>query len=251
MTGTAPLSHDAFLGGRLFLWQPRAGYRAGVDPVLLAASVPAKSGQSVLELGCGVGAALFCLGTRVTGLDLTGVELQPDYAELADRNACEARLQARVVTADLRNLPDDLKQRGFDHVIANPPYFKKAERQSARDGGRETALAGDTPLSDWVECAARRLKPKGYLHMIQRVERLPEMLAVAGKLLGSVELLPIAARMDRAPGLVILRARKEGRAPFRLAPTFVMHVGAQHQSDAEDYSAETNAILRDAKALDW
>ena len=49
---------DAFLGGRLTLKQPVAGYRAGVDPVLLASAVAAQAGQSVLELGCGTGAAL-------------------------------------------------------------------------------------------------------------------------------------------------------------------------------------------------
>ena len=51
------VTEDAFLGGKLHLKQPRRGYRAGVDPVLLAAAVPAQAGQSVLDLGCGVGAA--------------------------------------------------------------------------------------------------------------------------------------------------------------------------------------------------
>ncbi|MFO7806744.1 MAG: methyltransferase, partial [Paracoccaceae bacterium] len=69
------LTQDAFLGGQLYLWQPRrGGYRAGVDPVLLAASVPAQAGETVLELGCGVGAAMLCLHARVKGLQLTGVE---------------------------------------------------------------------------------------------------------------------------------------------------------------------------------
>ena len=68
------LTRDAFLGGLVHLWQPRSGYRAGVDPVLLAATIPAVSGQRVLELGCGVGAAVLCLGARVAGLELVGVE---------------------------------------------------------------------------------------------------------------------------------------------------------------------------------
>ncbi|MCO4829001.1 MAG: methyltransferase, partial [Lentibacter algarum] len=62
---TPDLTHDAFLGGRLKLWQPKQGYRAGVDPVLLAASIAAKAGESVLDLGCGAGAAALCLGRRV------------------------------------------------------------------------------------------------------------------------------------------------------------------------------------------
>ncbi|MFZ2468854.1 MAG: methyltransferase, partial [Parvibaculum sedimenti] len=35
---------DGFLGGRLQLLQPAKGYRAGIDAVLLAASVPARHG---------------------------------------------------------------------------------------------------------------------------------------------------------------------------------------------------------------
>ena len=93
------LTEDAFLGGRLRLLQPAKGYRAGVDPVLLAASVPAKAGQRVLELGCGVGAALLCLGRRVPGLSLTGVEIQPLYAYCARCNALGNDIEAQVVQA--------------------------------------------------------------------------------------------------------------------------------------------------------
>ena len=69
----AQMSADDFLGGQLRLFQPRTGYRAGIDPVLLAASIPAKPGDAVLELGCGAGTALLCLGRRVQRLSLTGV----------------------------------------------------------------------------------------------------------------------------------------------------------------------------------
>ena len=77
MTSFDDLTHDAFLGGKLQLLQPKNGYRAGVDPVFLAATVNAKEGETVLDLGCGVGAAALCLGTRIPSLKLTGVERQP------------------------------------------------------------------------------------------------------------------------------------------------------------------------------
>ncbi|NHX27288.1 methyltransferase domain-containing protein, partial [Escherichia coli] len=111
------LTCDQFLGGRLSVWQPCDGYRAGVDPVLLAAAVPASAGQRVLELGCGVGVASLCLGARVPDLTITGVELQPDYAELARRNAEENGVQMAVVESDLRSLPADLRSVSFDHVV--------------------------------------------------------------------------------------------------------------------------------------
>lgn len=244
-------TRDGFLGGRLHLWQPRRGYRAGIDPMLLAAAVPARPGERVLDLGCGAGAAMLALGTRVAGLALTGVELQPDYAALARRNAAENALDAQVIEADLAALPVDLRQQSFDHVLANPPYYRPGAHSPATDAGRGTALGGGTPLAEWIHTAARRLAPGGHLHMIQRSDRLPEMLAACTERLGSLEVLPLAARDGRAPDLVILRARKGGRAAFRLHAALIVHRGARHDRDAESYSPAVSAILRDGAALPW
>ena len=245
------LSRDAFLGGRVFLYQPRRGYRAGVDPVLLAASVPARAGQSVLELGCGAGAAILSLGARVPGLRLTGIEVQPGYADLARRNAAANTQEMEVVCADLADLPATLRQRQFDHVIANPPYFRAGAHVSADDPGRRLALGERTPLEDWLAVAARRLAPRGYLHLIHRSERLPDLLAGCAGRLGSLEVLPLAARAGRAPELVILRARKGGRGAFRLHAPLILHEGAHHLRDADSYQTEIAQVLRAAASLPW
>ena len=230
------------------LYQPRTGYRAGVDPVLLAASVPARSGQSVLDLGCGVGAAILCLATRVPGLELTGVEIQPEYAALARRNGGD---QLKVVVADITDLPADLRQRQFDHTITNPPYYNRAASRSADDIGREAALGETTPLPEWVKAAARRVKPKGYAHIIHRAERLPEILNALPSGMGSIEVLPLAPRQGRLAELVIVRARKNGRAAFRLHSPLVLHAGGQHVTDADDYVPQVKAVLRDGAALEF
>lgn len=245
----AALSRDAFLGGALHLWQPRRGYRAGVDPVLLAAAVPAVAGQSVLELGCGVGVASLCLGSRVPGLKLYGVEIQQDYAVLAQRNAEGNGIAFAVTCADLRALPDELRMQSFDHVMINPPYFARDNGTRSDDPGRDIALGGDTPLADWIEVAARRLGPKGVLTLIQRVDRLPEVLAGLQDRLGSVIVRPLVARTGASPDLFILQARKSGRAPFRILPQLVMHEGIEHTNDGENYSATVTEILRNGAAL--
>ncbi|WP_293575511.1 methyltransferase domain-containing protein [Phaeobacter sp.] len=245
------LSQDAFLGGRVQLLQPKQGYRAGVDPVLLAAAVPARSGARVLELGCGGGQGLLCLSARIPGLELTGVELQAEYADLARRNAALNTTELRVVEADLTALPADLRQQHFDHVIANPPYYRAGAHSPARDVGRQIALGGDTPLEAWVDVAARRLAHKGYLHMIQRADRLPGMLSATLTRLGSVEVLPLAPRVGRAAELVLMRARKGGRAPFRLHAALCLHEGREHAGDHESYVPAVRAVLRDGAALPW
>lgn len=247
---TETTSRDLFLGGRLTLHQPLSGYRAGVDPVLLAASVPARAGQSVLDLGCGAGAAMFCLGARVAGLDLTGLELQPHYAALARRNAAENDIPASVEEGDIAAMPAPLKARQFDHVIMNPPYYDRSRGSSAPDLARETALGGGSvPLSQWVDAAAKRLAPKGYLSVIQRAERLPELLNAVSAHLGSLQLMPLWPRPTRDSQLVILRARKGGRADFILHSGLLMHDTPTHEGDHESYSAPIRAVLRDGAAL--
>ncbi|MEM9578472.1 MAG: methyltransferase [Pseudomonadota bacterium] len=243
---TGDLTRDAFLGGKLHLLQPRKGYRAGVDPVLLAATVEAQPGDRVLDLGCGVGAAALCLGARVPGLSLTGVEVQEDYAALARRNGGHA---FEVVTADLADLPLHIRQRQFDHVLANPPYYDRAASLASDNTSRETALGEMTPLSLWVKIAAKRLAPKGYAHFIHRVERLPEILNTMTGRLGSIEVLPLAPRQGRATELVIVRGRKNGRGAFRLHAPLILHEGSVHQIDADSYVPHVKAALRDGAAL--
>ena len=246
MTDDADLTHDAFLGGKLRLYQPKTGYRAGVDPVLLASGVPAQAGQRVLELGCGIGTAILCLGTRVPGLTLTGIEVQQKAAALAARNG-QGRLE--VITADLADLPDDLRQRQFDHVLANPPYYDRAASVQSGDAAREVAHGETLGLGEWVRIAAKRLAPKGQLHFIHRIPRLPDLMAALPSGMGSVEVLPITARTGRAPDRFILRARKNGRGDFILHPIQVMHSGAEHGAADDSYTPEIESVLRNGAAL--
>lgn len=241
------LSDDKFLCGRLRLLQPRKGYRAATDPVLLAAACPAVTGESVLDLGCGVGAAVLCLGHRVPGLALAGLELQPDYAALAVRNAERNGIPVEVHQGDLTRMPPVLR-RDFDHVIANPPYYNAAGSPSPLPG-RARAMQVETPLSDWVAAATRRLRPGGWLTLICGADSLPTVLAASAPKLGSVAVLPLAAREGRAALRVIVHARKGGRAPFRLLAPFVIHDGPAHDGDRESYTLAANAVLRDGADL--
>jgi tRNA1Val (adenine37-N6)-methyltransferase len=239
------LSRDAFLMGRLHLWQPLKGYRAATDPVLLAAACPALPGQSVLDLGCGAGAAALCLAARVPGLVLTGLELQPAYAALARRNAAENAIAMTVVEGDLAANP---LRTAFDQVIANPPWYPRAGSPSPT-ASRDTALRAETPIADWIAAAARRLSPGGSLTLICGADSLPEVLAALAPKLGSAAVLPLAAREGRPALRIILRARKGGRAAFRLLAPFILHQGQAHDGDRESYTPNASAVLRDLAAL--
>ena len=245
--GLGPLSDDAFLCGRLRLWQPVSGYRAATDPVLLAAACPAVSGQSVLDLGCGAGAAGLCLAARVPGVVLTGLEVQPGYAMLARANAARNGIAIDVHERDIAAEPAALR-RGFDHVICNPPYYASGGTPAA-DGGRDTALREAVPLRLWTECARRRLNPGGWLTLILGADRLGVALAALEGRMGTVAVLPLAAREGRVAMRVLIRARKGGRAALRLLAPMVLHAGVAHSGDREDYTPEAQAVLRENAAI--
>lgn len=240
---------DAFLGGRLKIKQPKRGYRAGSDPVLLAAATPAKSGQTVLELGCGVGVASLCLHTRVPGLAITGIELQSDYAELARENAQSCNATFEVVTSDLRSLAGPVRQQQFDHVIMNPPYFERTKGHASDDEGLDTSLAGDTPLHDWIDVGIKRLAPKGFLTLIQRIDRLPEVITAIGTRLGAALVLPIAPRRGADPNLFLLQAKKDSGTPFRLLSPLMMYAETANSNSAERYNEVIENVLRNGTKL--
>jgi tRNA1(Val) A37 N6-methylase TrmN6 len=241
---------NGFLGGRVRIRQPVRGYRAATDPVLLAAAVPARPGDAVLDLGCGVATAALCLGARVDGVELHGLELQPGYARLARENAGLNGRALAVHEADLRAMPAALRRRSFDAVMLNPPWHAPAH-PGARDAGRDIAnRRGAATIGDWIDAALARTRPGGAVVVIMRAEGLPEILAALGHRAASA-VLPLAARPGRDAKRVIVRARKGGRAPFRLAAPLILHQGAAHIADGDDYTPQARAILREAAALDF
>lgn len=245
----AALTQDALFGGAVRLAQPRDGYRAGVDPILLAASVPVSPGQSVLELGCGAAPALCALAFRVPGLALYGLELQPAYADLARRNLAQNGHEGVIWVGDIAAPPSEMRALRFDHVMLNPPYYRIGHRAPTSRADREIGIASQVPLAAWITCASRRLKPRGTLTVIQRADRLPELLTAMDACVGSIQLWPLVPRAGRDPRLILLRGIKEGRGDFRCHAGLVMHRGDTHWTDGDDYTPRVHAALREGAAL--
>lgn len=238
----ADLTADEFIGGRVTLLQPRAGYRAGTDPVFLAAAVAARPDDRVLDVGCGAGAAAACLTARVDGLEVHGLEMQADYAELARRNLPGAT----VWEGDLFAPPASLKDVVFDWVMTNPPFFDPAGLRSP-DTGRDRARREDNDAAAWVAACLKRVRSGGRIAVIHQAEKAPSVLAgLAGA--GDIVVLPLQSRAGREAKRVIVTAKKGAKGPFRLLAPLTIHKGERHERDAEDFSEVARAILRDGAA---
>lgn len=245
------LTHDGFLGGRLTIAQPKSGFRSGADAVFLAASVPADAGQSTLELGLGAGVASLCLGARVPGLDLAGVEIQGAYAELARENARANGQEIAVFAGDIGDPPQALKDRSFDHVLMNPPYYRAGAWSGSSDVSRALALGETRDLGEWVDAGTRRLAPGGWLTAILKAPRLVDLIRAMDDRLGNIQIKPIAPRAGRVAELVVVRSQKGARTEPRIFPPLVLHRDAFHRGDTPDPSPEAEAILRHGENLQF
>jgi len=236
------VTEDALLGGRVRLRQPRDGYRVAVDPVLLAAAVPLRAGDRVLDLGCGAGAVFLCLLAREPALTVTAVERDPGMAGLARANAglngCGDSVE--VVQADVAALPVDWRDGGFDQAVSNPPFLPAERADPSPLPGRAAAGIEDgSDLGAWVARAGRCLRHKGRLTMVHRVDRLGDLLAALDGF-GEVVVYPLWPRAGRDARRLIVTARKGVRTPLRLAAGLVLH------GDDGGYTKAADAALRGA-----
>lgn len=236
---------DHLLGGRVSLRQPACGYRAAIDPVLLAAAVPAAAGERVLDLGCGVGAAMLCLAVRIPGVFVTGLERQADLAGLALANIAANGLaqRARVVHGEVATL-EGLASERFDHVMMNPPFLAAGSgtRSPHATKGLSTT-EGDADLALWVDAAHRALVPRGWLTLIHRADRFDTAVAALAPRYGAVTLISLWPRAGEPARRVLIRARKGVRSPATIHPGLVLH-GADGA-----YSERARRILEEAAAL--
>lgn len=233
------LTNGHLLGGRLRYAQPRDGYRTGLEPVLLAASIPAQPGQRVLEAGTGAAAALLCLAARVPGLRAVGVEIDPAMADLARRNLRDNAIDTvEIITADITSSALG----PFDHVFANPPWHDPRSTASPVAGRRRAKQEGTADLERWIEALACMLAPGGSLTLIlPATHRDRATLAISR--IGAVQVQPLLPKQDRPAKLLIIQAHKGcAQAEPDLAP-IILHdaTGA--------FTPEIQTVLREPSPL--
>ena len=236
------VTRGTLLGGRVRYAQPETGFRSGIEPVLLAACVPARAGERVLEGGTGAGAALLCLAARVPGVVGAGVERDVALVAVAAANARANGFGGLLMVAgDACAAP----LAGFDHAMANPPYHAPEGTRSAI-AAREGAKRGEAGLLDrWIGGLAGALRHRGTLTLVIPAALAGEALAAAaGRGCGSPALFPLWPRAGEPAKLVLMRWVRGGRGPLRLHPGLVLH-------DRAGFTPEADAVLRGGSAISF
>ena len=227
--------------------QPAGGYRAAIDPVFLAAAVPARPGETVLDAGSGTGAAALALAARLEGVGVVGLDSDPGFIALARNSAEESGLarSIRFVEGDVLSPPPELTPGGFDHVMANPPYLAAGSGNPPADAAKRAATVESAArLDDWLGFLLAMARPGGTVTVIHRFDRKDEVIAGFGGDNAALVVFPLwPKKQGEGAKRVIVQAQKGEQGETRSAEGLVLH------NDDGSYTPEAEAVLRHAGPL--
>lgn len=231
---------DAFHNGGFFLVQPSdSGHRAGMDAMLLAATVPDGATGLLADLGAGAGAAGLAAINRLPGLSAVLIERSPVMADcarrsLALRGNAHLNARARVIEADVtlhgkQRLSAGLADYAYDYVILNPPFNAGSDRKTPDLLKAEAhAMETDDLFERWLRTATAILKPGGQVSIIARPESMAEIFLALGKRFGGVEITPVIPRLGDNAIRILVTAIKGSRARMSLRDRILVHDGPGH-----------------------
>ncbi|MDT8316382.1 MAG: tRNA1(Val) (adenine(37)-N6)-methyltransferase [bacterium] len=166
--------------GSLKIIQKKSGYRFSVDAVLLAGFAGVKKGDSVVDLGSGSGVIPLILSARHENINVTGIELDGESADMARRSIGMNNLSEKIsiVEGDIRGIKRLFQPECFNSVLANPPYGKPDSGRINPNEQVATArheIAGN--LDDFLKAASYLLKYRGRLSIIYPARRVADLIA--------------------------------------------------------------------------
>ncbi len=234
---------DTVYQGRVTLFQPVDGFRAGTDSLLLAAALEIPAGGEALELGCGCGGALLPAAFRLPGVRFTGIEKDASVALLAQEGAAANAMTGRV-TIETAEASDWVRanENRFGLVFANPPYFEPG-RISPPGPGKAGAFIEALSLEAWVKVMIHAAKPRAPVILIHRAADLARLLAQLDRQAGEIVVLPISPKADEPARRVLVRARKGLKpGPLTLLAPLVSHEADGRRTPAAQAITEGRAI---------
>ena len=226
-----------FIDGSVRVDQPKSGYRAGNDAVLLAASLAAKPGTKILDLGCGSAIIILLADHKLPKCQFTGIEDDPDMVRLAQHNTSDYK-NVDIVDGDVGKMPPEWNLH-FDQVVSNPPFFDDRVAVRMSEAKAPAFVTERLDLALWISAMLKVLKPRGTGTLIYRADGLEKILhALFGKA-GNIRILPIHSHADDPAKRIIVQFRKGVKSESALLAPLIMH----DRDGSERFTADAAKIL--------
>ena len=199
----------------------------GMDAVLLAGFAKVKPGERVVDLGTGTGIIPILLEARSKGASFTGLEIQPESADMAKRSVALNGLQDRIdiVEGDIKDASKIFGASSFHVVTTNPPYMTAQHGLTnvyeAKTIARHEVLCN---LEDIIRESARLLMPGGRFYMVHRPFRLAEIIS----LMVQYRMEPKRMRLvypyvDREPNMVLIEGLRGGKSRMTVEKPLIVY----------------------------
>jgi tRNA1(Val) A37 N6-methylase TrmN6 len=229
------ITEDYILNGKIKLFQPKNGYRVAVDPIILASSITLKQHQKVLDVGCGTGAISLILKLKEKTAAITAVDMDDEMCQICRRNALANSLDLEVIIAEVGSSSDPLKDRFFDIVVTNPPFF--TIQSSRRSNAKRFANFETLDLEGWISYCLKKLKNNGIFSIIHCATRTGDVIKTLNGV-GAIEIVPLFPKEGKEAKRVMIKCQRNRKSGTKILPGLSMH-----NTDGS-YSADLDDILK-------
>ncbi len=198
-----------------------------MDAVLLSGFANVKSKERVLDLGTGTGIIPLLLEAKTKGEHFTGLEIQPESADMARRSVELNHLELKIdiVTGDIKDASKYFGASSFDVITTNPPYMignhGLQNLQDAKTIARHEILC---TLEDILRESAKILRPKGRFYMVHRPFRLSEILCLMTKYgIEPKRMKLVHPFIDREPNMVLIEGLRNGKPRLTVEKPLIVY----------------------------
>lgn len=210
-----------------FIIQNPQKFCFGMDAVLLSGFAKVKRKETAIDLGTGTGIIPILLEAKTEGAHFTGLEIQPESADMARRSVAYNHLEDKI-NIELGNIKDASKQFGassFHVVTTNPPYMTGqhglTNPNEAKAIARHEILC---TLEDVIRESARLLKPQGRFYMVHRPFRLAEIMVLMHQYgLEPKRMQLVYPFVDKEPNMVLIEGLRGGNPRITVEKPLIVY----------------------------
>ena len=199
----------------------------GMDAVLLSGFAIAKKGDKVLDMGTGTGIIPILMEAKTEAEHLTGLEIQPESADMALRSVKLNGLEDKIsiVTGDIKEAKNLFPKASFQVITSNPPYM--IGQHGLVNPHSEKAIARHEvlcTLEDVASNASALLVPGGHFYMVHRPFRLAEIMTTLVKYrLEPKRMQLVYPYIDKEPNMVLIEAARGGKSRLQVEKPLIVY----------------------------